>query len=68
MNAEQISHPPDAMHDALPALEPAVDRMVGDKLRIYFDGLCEGPVPDRIVELIRALSEAEKKIDSDKRR
>jgi hypothetical protein len=45
--------------DAGPPVEPSVDRMVGEKLRNYFDALSQSPVPDRIVELIRALSEAE---------
>ena len=44
----------------LPRVDPVVDRMVGDKLRSYFDSLLDDKVPDRIVELIVALGEREK--------
>ena len=44
----------------IPLVDPVVDKMVGEKLRDYFDALLDDKVPDRIVELIVALGEREK--------
>ena len=44
----------------IPLVDPVVDKMVGEKLRNYFDALLDDKVPDRIVELIVALGEREK--------
>ena len=44
----------------IPFVDPVVDKMVGEKLRNYFDSLLDDKVPDRIVELIVALGEREK--------
>ena len=42
-------------------VDPRIDRLVGDKLRSYFDGLLDAPVPDRIVELIAALGASDER-------
>lgn len=44
----------------VPLVDPVVDRMIGEKLRTYFDSLLEEKVPGRIVELIVALGERER--------
>lgn len=48
------------------SIDARIDALVGNKLRVYFDSLLQGDVPDRIVELIAVLSEKEKRTAGEK--
>ncbi len=47
-------------------LDPKIDKMVGDKLRQYFDALLDQKVPDRIVELLTALAKKDLELEPGK--
>ena len=53
---------PDATDQDLsvPSVDPRLDKLVGEKLRKYFDSLMDAPVPDRILDLISALDAKER--------
>ncbi len=49
--------------DSAPSIDPRLDKLVGDKLRNYFDSLMDESVPDRIVELLAALAKKDSAAD-----
>ena len=54
--------PPPSLEDTLaPALSDEAQREIGRKLRLLYEQLEAEPIPDRFVELLRALADKESK-------
>ena len=58
MNEKETARDP--QHEGIfPPVDPRIDQLVGDKLRVYFDSLLDTELPNKIVELISALGRKE---------